>query len=121
MVEVQVLQEQKPAMRHTVSENHCISYLSFVNGTAVMSLEVLFGWTASLLCTFILVPQIIKTFKTRQTDDVSMYMLIISVVGNAFWVAHAALTHNIPLIVGAGLISAMSIVLIIFKYLYDTK
>ena len=86
-----------------------------------MPLEVMFGWTASFLCTFILVPQIIKAFKTRHTDDVSMYMLIISVAGNAFWVAHASLTQNIPLIVGAGLISAMSIVLIIFKYMYDSK
>ncbi|MDT8283499.1 MAG: PQ-loop domain-containing transporter [Gammaproteobacteria bacterium] len=86
-----------------------------------MPLHVLFGWMASMLCTFILVPQIYKAFKTRHTDDVSMYMLIISVVGNAFWVAHASLTHNIPLIVGAGLISAMSIILIIFKYLYDSN
>jgi MtN3 and saliva related transmembrane protein len=86
-----------------------------------MPLEVLFGWTASLLCTFILVPQIIKIFKTRHTDDVSMYMLIISVAGNAFWVAHATLTQNIPLIVGAGLISIMSIILIVFKVMYDKK
>lgn len=86
-----------------------------------MPLEVLFGWTASFLCTLILVPQILKALKTRHTDDVSMYMLIISVAGNAFWVAHASMTQNIPLIVGAGLISCMSVVLIIFKYMYDTK
>jgi len=86
-----------------------------------MPIEVLFGWTASFLCTLILVPQILKALKTRHTDDVSMYMLIISVAGNAFWVLHAAMTQNIPLIVGAGLISLMSIVLIICKYMYDTK
>lgn len=84
-----------------------------------MAIEVLFGWIASFLCTLILVPQIIKAFKTRHTDDVSMYMLIISVAGNAFWVAHASMTHNTPLIFGAGLISVMSIILIIFKYRYD--
>ena len=86
-----------------------------------MELEQIFGWTASFLCTLILVPQIIKALKTRHTDDVSMYMLIISVAGNAFWVAHASLTQNIPLIVGASLISLMSIILIISKYLFDTK
>ena len=48
-------------------------------------------------------------------------MLVISVAGNAFWVLHASMTQNIPLIVGASLISLMSIVLIIFKYMYDTK
>ena len=86
-----------------------------------MTTEVLLGWIASLLCTLILVPQIVKAFRTRHTDDVSMYMLIISVAGNGFWVAHASMTQNIPLIVGAGLISLMSIILIIFKYMFDTK
>lgn len=86
-----------------------------------MSIEVLFGWIASSLCTLILVPQIIKALLTRHTDDVSMFMLVLSVVGNAFWVAHATLTDNLPLIVGAGLISLMSVILIVFKYLFDTK
>ena len=86
-----------------------------------MQIEVVFGWTASFLCTLILVPQIYKAVQTKHTDDVSMSMLIISVAGNGFWVAHASLTQNIPLIVGAGLISFMSIALIIFKYMYDTK
>jgi len=86
-----------------------------------MSLDVVFGWIASSLCTLILVPQIFKAIQTRHTDDVSMFMLILSVSGNAFWAAHATLTQNIPLIVGAGLISVMSIVLIIFKYMFDKK
>lgn len=86
-----------------------------------MPLDVIFGWTASFLCTLILVPQIIKAISTRHTDDVSMFMLVLSVTGNAFWVAHATMTNNIPLVVGAGLISVMSIILIIFKYLFDTR
>ena len=86
-----------------------------------MSTEVLFGWTASILCTLILLPQIIKALRTRHTDDVSMYMLLLSVAGNAFWVGHAVMTVNMPLIVGAGLIAFMSIILIILKYLFDTK
>ena len=86
-----------------------------------MSLEVLFGWMASLLCTLILVPQIFKAVKTRHTDDISMLMLLLSVSGNAFWVAHASITQNIPLLVGASFISLMSIMLIIFKFEYDTK
>ena len=49
-----------------------------------MTLEVLFGWMASLLCTLILVPQIFKALKTHHTDDVSMLMLLLSVSGNAF-------------------------------------
>lgn len=86
-----------------------------------MAIENLLGWIASVLCTLILVPQITKALKTRHTDDVSMWMLIISVAGNAFWVAHASLTQNTPLIVGAGLITLMSLSLIIMKFMFDSK
>ena len=74
-----------------------------------------------MLCTLILVPQISKALQTRHTDDVSMFMLLLSVAGNAFWVAHASLTQNMPLIVGASLISIMSVMLIVFKFLFDKK
>lgn len=84
-----------------------------------MPTEVILGWIASLLCTLILIPQIIKALKTRKTKDVSMSMLVLSVLGNGFWAAHASMTQNLPLIAGAGLISLMSITLIIFKYLFD--
>ncbi len=86
-----------------------------------MPTEVLLGWMASLLCTLILVPQIIKALQTHHTDDLSMSMLVLSVGGNSFWVAHAIMTQNTPLMVGAGLISLMSITLIISKYMFDTK
>jgi MtN3 and saliva related transmembrane protein len=86
-----------------------------------VELEVLFGWIASSLCTLILVPQIFKAWQTKQTDDISMSMLLLSVAGNAFWAAQATIMQNTPLIVGASLISLMSIILIIFKYLFDSK
>ena len=86
-----------------------------------METEVLLGWLASALCTLILIPQIMKAYQTRHTDDVSMSMLVLSVAGNGFWVAHATITQNIPLIVGASLISLMSVTLIVFKYLFDSK
>lgn len=81
-----------------------------------MTIEQVFGWLAAFFCTIILVPQIIKAFKTRHTNDLSMLMLIFSAIGNAFWGLHAALTENIPLLVGATLIMLMSITLIAYKY-----
>jgi len=84
-------------------------------------LEVTYGWLASTFCTLILVPQIIKVIQTKHTRDVSMSMLILSVVGNGFWVLHASLTNNTPLLVGASLIFLMSGILILFKFSYDSN
>jgi len=81
-----------------------------------MPTEQLFAWIASVLTTLIFIPQIYKAFKTRLTNDISMLMMILAVMGNTAWLVHASLTSNIPLVVCASLIIIMSIVLILFKY-----
>lgn len=81
-----------------------------------MTTEQIFGWLGAAFVTIILVPQIIKAFKTKHTTDLSMLMLVFSALGNAFCGIHAALTVNVPLLVCATVIMLMSFVLIIFKY-----
>ena len=51
----------------------------------------------------------------------TMWMLIFSAIGNGFWGAHAAMTENIPLLVGASLIMMMSFILITYKYNNEKK
>ena len=81
-----------------------------------MPLDQIFGWIASILTTLIFLPQLHKAFTTRMTNDISMLMLFLAVLGNAAWLMHASLTGNVPLIVCATLIIIMSLVLIVFKY-----
>ena len=84
-----------------------------------MDLAELFGWLASFFTTIIFIPQLTKAFITKLTDDISMWMLILSVIGNCFWFAHASLSSNMPLLVCASLIILISIILIVFKYLNE--
>ena len=84
-----------------------------------MELVELYGWLASIFTTVIFLPQLIKAIKTKLTDDISMWMLILSVIGNGFWFAHASLSNNMPLLVCALLIILISITLIIFKYINE--
>jgi len=81
-----------------------------------MLIAEFFGWVASVLTTLIFIPQIVKAYKTRLTNDISMLMMVLAVLGNVAWLIHASLTNNMPLIVCASLIIIMSIVLIIFKF-----
>ena len=81
-----------------------------------MDIAELYGWLASVFTTIIFLPQLIKAFKTKMTDDISMWMLILSVIGNGFWFTHASLINNLPLLVCASLIIIISVTLITFKY-----
>lgn len=81
-----------------------------------MIAEQVFGWLASIFTTLIFAPQLLKAFKTKMTNDLSMLMLLLAVIGNACWLVHASFSSNLPLVVCATLIIIMSIVLIVFKY-----
>ena len=81
-----------------------------------MALEEIFGWLAAVFTTLILVPQLTKAFSTKMTRDISMLMLILAVLGNGAWLAHALLTENAPLIVCASIIIVVSFILITCKY-----
>ncbi len=48
-----------------------------------------------------------------------MSMLVLSAIGNGFWVLHASITGNHPLLVGASLIFVMSLLLMILKFNFD--
>jgi len=85
-----------------------------------MSIEELFGWIASVLTTLIFVPQIVKALESRLTNDISMLMIMLAILGNSAWLIHASLTGNMPLIVCASLIILMSVFLMGFKY-YNEK
>lgn len=86
-----------------------------------MDIAELFGWLASIFTTIIFLPQLIKALETKLTDDISMWMLILSVTGNAFWLAHSSMMGNLPLLVCASLIILISMILIVFKYSNERK
>ena len=84
-----------------------------------MALEDVFGWLAAIFTTLIFVPQIFKAYSTKMTQDISMLMLILAVIGNSLWLAQSILISNTPLIVTASLIIILSMVLIRFKYMNE--
>jgi len=79
----------------------------------------LYGWLASVFTTIIFLPQLVKAFQTKMTNDISMLMLFLSVLGNGFWFVHASMIGNMPLLVCALLIILISVTLIVFKYLNE--
>lgn len=84
-----------------------------------MNLEELAGWSAAIFTTLIFVPQLHKAFTTKKTQDISMLMIMLAIMGNTAWFIQALLTSNTPLMVCAVLIVIMSIILMLFKYIND--
>ncbi|WP_031563992.1 SemiSWEET family sugar transporter [Legionella wadsworthii] len=83
---------------------------------------VLFSGTVAFITSFIgLLPQIIKSLKTRSTQDLSMIMLINYLICSLAWIIYGSGTNSFFVISSniVGLI--VSLILIFLKRYYDAR
>ena len=81
----------------------------------------IFGYVALITAIVGLMPQVIKSYKTRSTDDISMVMLINYFVGSFAWIVHG-LSVNDNFVVWSNILGGtVSVISIIQKLKYDDK
>jgi MtN3 and saliva related transmembrane protein len=68
-----------------------------------MSAVTLVGLVAAFCTTFAFLPQVIRTWRTRSTEDLSLGMLLVLVAGTALWLAYGLLLPDLPLVAANGL------------------
>ena len=64
-----------------------------------MSVATILGYFAGFLTTVSLIPQVVKTWKTRSADDFSLEMLLIWWTGIICWIAYGFITNAEPIII----------------------
>ncbi len=76
------------------------------------------GYIAGILVVISLLPQTIKSWKTRSTKDLSLWRYLIYITGLVLWIAYAAIINNGPVAVmnGLGLLLAGSILYLKLKH-----
>jgi MtN3 and saliva related transmembrane protein len=78
----------------------------------------LLGYVAGLLVVGSLLPQVVKSWRTKSTRDISLLRYVIYVTGLVLWVTYAILIRNGPVAVmnGVGLVLASSILFLKMRY-----
>jgi len=64
------------------------------------------GYIAGLLTIACIVPQIIQSYKTKKTDELSLLFLVIMMLGLALWLAYG-LAINEPALIAANTVSLL--------------
>lgn len=82
-----------------------------------MSVDTI-GYIAGILIIISLIPQIIKSWKTKSTTDLSLTRYLIYVVGVVMWLIYGIVIKNNPMIVmnTINLTLALSVVYLKLKY-----
>ena len=73
------------------------------------------GIIAAMLTTAAYFPQVIKTWKTRSTSDLSLPMYLMISLGTLLWLVYGILIANIPIMLANGLTALFSCVIFYFK------
>jgi uncharacterized protein with PQ loop repeat len=60
-------------------------------------LAQILGWTATILFSVMLIPQIIKTIRMKNTEGVSLFLFIIYLIANIIALNYAFLINQSPL------------------------
>jgi MtN3 and saliva related transmembrane protein len=83
-----------------------------------MSLAQILGWIATFLFSVMLIPQILKTIKLKDTSGVSLLLFISYLVANIIALIYAYLIDQPPLILKylIGILTAEIYIIVFLKY-----
>ena len=79
------------------------------------------GYVGGTLGSIRLLPQIIKSFRTKSTDDISYGMLSLSLTSQVCTIIYTAHIHALPLLVPVTLSFGFTVIMTGVKYVFDTR
>ena len=79
----------------------------------------LIGYLAGTLTTLSFVPQVLRAWRARHTDDLAWGWLIIFQIGLGLWFAYGVILHNWPMILANSITMTLCSLLMLMKYRYS--
>ncbi|WP_198027651.1 SemiSWEET family sugar transporter [Seonamhaeicola sp. S2-3] len=79
------------------------------------------GLTAAVLTTSAFLPQVYKTWKTKDVSALSLPMLLIFFIGIVFWLVYGILEKSLSMILANAITIMSSFLLLYFKIKYGKR
>jgi MtN3 and saliva related transmembrane protein len=79
----------------------------------------LIGSIAAICTTAAFVPQVIRVWRMKRTDEISLTMFLVFSVGTLTWLVYGVLIRSDPVIVANGVTLVLSLTMVSLKLNYD--
>jgi len=86
-----------------------------------MDMIQILGLAAGACTSLATVPQLIKTWKTKEVGDVSMKMFLLYVVGMSMWLTYGIIKSDLPIIITNAIALVFHGLMLFFKLKYKNK
>ena len=84
-----------------------------------MSAVTILGLLAGALTTVAFIPQVIKTWKTKSAEDISLGMYSIFCSGVVLWLVYGLIIWDVPIIVANAVSFSLAMTILYFKFAYQ--
>jgi MtN3 and saliva related transmembrane protein len=81
------------------------------------SIQVI-GIIAGCMTSLSMIPQLIKLIKSKEANDVSIFMIVLLLIGVALWVVYGILKQDVPIITTNCFSFALNLLLLAFLIKY---
>lgn len=81
----------------------------------MMNWITVMGLLAGMCTTAAFLPQVVKIFRTRKTEDISLSMYIILTIGILLWILYGWLNGDIPLMLANGITFILASSILVMK------
>jgi len=82
------------------------------------SLITFLGLAAGACTTVSMLPQAIKTIRTKQTKDLSLWMYLLLVIGIILWLSYGLFIQDVPVIAANGVTLIFAFIVLAYKIKY---
>ncbi|MHB1245013.1 MAG: SemiSWEET family sugar transporter [Sulfuriferula sp.] len=76
------------------------------------------GLLAGTLTTVAFIPQVIKIWRSKKADDISVSMFLIFTVGVALWMIYGIQIASLPVMLANAVTMILALIILILKYCY---
>lgn len=79
------------------------------------------GIGAGILTSASMLPQLIKTFKEKKAENLSLVMILILLSGIGGWIWYGILRNDLPIIFTNSFSLILNVILLFFRFKYDSN
>ena len=80
-----------------------------------MNLISVLGLAAAACTTLAYVPQVVRSWRTRATRDISLGMFLVMTTGVLLWLVYGLLIRDLPLVLANGVTLLLSLTILVLK------
>jgi MtN3 and saliva related transmembrane protein len=89
--------------------------------TAVMELTDVLGYVAATLTTLAFIPQVWRTYRTKDVSGISLKMYTLFTLGVAVWLAYGIVLGQVPMMIANSLGLVMACAVLVMKVRYGGR